>query len=53
MRTLQAPVVAPVVAPAPATVRGAVTSPATPSLECVSRQTRGSDTHDMTTGQIR
>jgi len=53
MRTLQAPVVAPVVDPVPATFRGAVTSPATPSLECVSRHTRGSDTHDMTTGQIR
>jgi hypothetical protein len=49
MRTLQALVV-PL---APANVRGAVTSPATPSLECVSRYNRGSNTHDMTTGQIR
>jgi len=53
MRTLQAPVAAPAPATVLATVQGAVTSPATPSLECVSRQTRGSDTHDMTTGQIR
>jgi hypothetical protein len=53
MRTLQALVVPLAPATASANVRGAVTSPATPSLECVSRYNRGSNTHDMTTGQIR